>query len=1445
MNYRAFVLYLFMLWFTSFAGAQPKCHIQHYGLPDGLPQRSVMDILQDRMGQMWFATWGGLCKFDGYDFSNYKTKPGDAIFMGNNRVDRVKEDTYGTIWTLTNYTKEVYRFDPRKEKYVASFHIEGKTFQAADIQVMPSGRVWLTSNTMGAICVPDTANQYVAFTQENGALKSNRVHTVCEDKQGHAWILTDNGMVRIKNVEDAKPEFFFSSDQNNTNVCAFYTAFETTAEIWFGANNGHVICFDKATERFADFDTGVHSEIVSIKNLSDSWLIILTAGDGFFVCDRYRTNPKHFNTTRLKNLPSDQMKSCFIDSNNNVWLETNAPGVARFCLPNNELTYYPWPISSKGDSMAPPPFSILEDQNRRVWVHPRGGGFSYYDPKTDQLVAFFNDPLSPGWKFSHMIHTQYLDNRGNIWISTRTGGVEKITFDDETFKVSDFDDQTPDMNFEVRAIFEDPDKNIWLGSKNGHIAVYDPKKKFKGYLSAGGSISKTAPPLKVMAYTIMKDSEHNIWIGTKGNGVFVLKPATAASGSYSITNHIHHRANNYSISHNSVYAIHEDNNGRVWIGTLGGGLNLYDKANNRFIHAKNRLSAYPIKIGHQVRGINSSDGMLYVATSLGLIALSTTNMDDFAFDYKIYTKTNGEENGLMANDIYNVYIAQSQEVYIATQGGGLSVVKARNDRGFPTKFGTLDTSNKLTSDVILSVIEDKNNHLWIVSESSLSAYTPSTGEVEQFNRVARLLDTKFFSEALPLLTTNGEIILGCTQGTLSFVPETMKKDNYTPPLLFSHFKVSGEDFISSGELNCAEKINLSHNENSFTIEYVALDFADPQSIRYAYKLEGLEHEWVHSQKQRQVNYTNLLPGEYTFRVKSTNSNGVWTNNERAMHIIITPSFGQTGWAWALYIILSVGIVFVVLRSLFIFYRMRDRVRMEQEQTEMRTRFFTDISHEIRTPLTLIVSPIENMIEKNQVLPDARPQLQMVLKNAHRMLNMVNRILDFRKIQEQKLRVSAIELGTFVEELCCHAFTFTKQKGHRMMVDNRIGSDKVWVDPEGIEKLVYNLVSNAMKYSANEGKIEVSIYKKEEMYALQVKDEGQGMSKEVQSKLFARFASFNTDKSKPGTGIGLSIVKEIADKHRANIVVESAVCKGSTFTILFRSGLAHFANDENIEIVDVWKEEDISKTETPMPNASKEPTTILVVEDDTDLRHFIRSVLASHYKVYEASNGQEGYEAAVDYMPDFILSDIMMPRMNGIELLQALRQNNATCHIPFILLTAKTGIENELEGIMAGANDYIAKPFNVKLLKAKIENILKQRALLAARFTTDADKTALPVADGTHPHITAYDEAFLKRVTDIIHANIDNTELVIEDLANGVNMSRKVFYNKMKSLTGLAPVEFLREIRIKKAAQLIRTQPYMIKEVAYMVGFSDHRHFSQSFKHIYGVIPSEYRKQHAP
>lgn len=1442
---------LFYIFFSVQSFGQPKAHINHYNLVEGLPQRSIMDIMQDKKGFIWLASRDGLCKFDGYNFTGYKTSVNDSIIMGNNRILSIKEDTYGYIW-VQSYSREIFRFDPKLEKYTATFRMDDKHFLASKILPMPSGKVWLISETTGAICVRDSLNASDLFSIKERNLPSNNVRAVFEDSEKHSWILTDNGLVKVTSDNKSKDcETFFNKKRDIDKEIHFFSAIETDSEIWFGTNNGEIRCYNKKDKSFSILELGIGSDIISIQKVYETLFVILTSKDGFFICDKNKTNLKKYDRSNLSELPTNEMLSCFIDSNNNIWFETNSKGVAKFNLLDKKMKYYE-PNDYGNNVILFPSFFIIEDKMGHIWVHPHGG-FSYYDEKMDKLRPFYNKPRTPEWKFSDILHHAFLDKQGNLWLSARSGGLEKIVFDNSLFKLNEFySNKISVTGFEVRSILEDSNGNIWLGNMEGLISIYDSEREFKGLLCSNGTISKSGNPLKIMAYCILQDTNGNIWIGTKGDGVFLLRPKDNSRTSFTIEQYKHNSNNRFSLSNDIVYSIHEDEQGQMWIGTYGSGINLFDQQNKRFFNKNNNFNNYPSDIGSQVRTIQSSNDKVYIGTTLGLIVLSFNKRENNISGYKTYSKNYKMTDGIRANDIHNILVTKQNDIYIATFGGGMSKVTSWDNDGFPSKFRTYDTKDGLHSDIVLSITEDNKNYLWVNSEGSLSRFNPKEESFEQFNDVSRAMSNQYFMETVPLLTSDNKLIYGCAHGTLSFSPDNIIQNTYTPYLALTKFKVSNNDYPMKTQIDDIREITLNHKENIFSIEFTALDYTNPHGISYTYKLEGFDQDWIRNQNQRIANYTNIPPGEYIFKVKSTNSNGTWVDNERNLRITITPSFWQTKWAYFMYIISFITLLYIILRIIFIFYRMKDKVLLEQEQTEMKTRFFTDISHEIRTPLTMIVSPIENILDNKNTNSEIRSQLQLVLRNTNRMLNMVNQILDFRKIQKKKLQIREVAIGEYIENLCDTSFKLAENSKICIKVNNNIGADKIWADPDSIEKLIFNLVSNSIKHIISNGIIEINIFGKDKIVAVQVVDEGDGMTKEVLNKLFTRFASYSKDKSKPSTGIGLSIVKEIVDKHHAKITVESELGKGSCFTVLFQKGLEHFSKDDNIEIIKPESAAEYIDVQSHVVHNSDDilyhignnnKLSILVVEDDRELRSFIKSVLSDHYNVYEAQDGKEGYDKAMQYMPDFILSDVMMPVMSGMELLQKIRSNRNTSHIPFILLTAKTNIEDQLGGIKSGANDYITKPFSVKLLIAKIDNIIKQRKIFADYIGSYSTESEVKIDEIiTQKILTEQDEEFLRSLREIIHNNLDNSDFSVDSLANDTNLSRRVFFNKVKSLTGQAPIEFIREIRIKQAAKLLKTQQYRIKEVVYMVGFSDIRYFTQCFKEMFGMTPSQYKNQ---
>lgn len=1448
--------------------SQPKCYFEHFGTEDGLPQHTVMGILQDQKGFMWFSTWNGLCKFDGYTFRTYKIQQGDNYHMRSNRIDFITEDKYGNIWTLP-YDREPHRFDPKTETFMGLRSIpEYKDFSFSTKTIIPtvSGKVWLISDQMGAVCISDSTFKVELFNIDNKRIQSNKVYTVYEDRDGMSWILTNNGLYSVSVEGVVKNIFSDKENHGSFYMQDFYSVEELDEEIWFGSNEGSIWIYTKDTGHLELLKTGSSSGIRHIKNINDSQILIATESDGFYIRNRYSGVMKKYDMSNLPEMRNNEVLSCYVDKSQNIWFEMNDFGVYKFNLYTQQMKHFLMKTESAIMNVFPPNYFIFEDKQNRLWIHPRGGGFAYYDSEKDVLLPFYNEPNSPSWKFSNMMHAAFSDRQGNLWLSTRSHGLEKAIFNNDVF-LSDIVDPNihSTINNDIRALLEDHNQNLWVSTKGGKVWLYDKSHRQMGFVRNDGVIGG-GEPLAGIAYCMMEDSEHNIWLGTKGEGVYRLIPQEK-SNIYRIEHYKNSVDDLYSLSDNSVYSIHQDNENRIWIGTYGGGLNLFDEKAKHFINHKNELKSYPIQFGSQIRIISSDKyGNVCVGTTLGLIMFSSGFDSTGAISYKSYIMKADDKKSISGNDIYDICTTRKGETYIATFGGGLNKISEVDENGMPVSFVSYTTKNGLPSDVILTLVEDKNGKLWLATEGNLTKFDPISVSFETYSEVNRQMEGQNFSEGSRVATKDGTVYFGYSKGYISINPDKVFENTFKPYIALTKLQITNKD-VSVGQdsplkenLDDIKKIKLNHKQNIVSIEFAALDFVESKRILYTYKLDGFDQDWIMAGKQRVANYTNLSPGEYTFRVRSTNSDGIWMDNEHTLLIEISPSFWQTSWAYILYVVLIITVLFAILRTLFMFYRLRDKVRLEQEETEMKTRFFTDISHEIRTPLTMIVSPVENILDDKETPDEVKSQLQLVLKNANRMLRMVNQILDFRKIQKQKLNIQETLIGEYVEEICNNFSKTAEAQGINLKITNRIGDAKIWIDRDSVEKLVFNLLSNAIKYTPQGKAIEVSLFesRKDNAIALQIRDEGRGMSKDVLNKLFIRFASFNKDKSKPSTGIGLSIVKEVADKHHAKILVDSEIEEGSSFTVLFPLGLNHFKEDSGITFLQPeltsLKDDEIPEVKSAdIENSVSEDVTdnqkitILITEDDNDLRKFIVSILSPYYNVLEAENGKEGYETASEKLPDFIISDIMMPEMDGVEFLKKVRDNKDSSHIPFILLTAKSDMETKVSGLDYGADDYITKPFSVKYLRARIDNIIRQRKHLYDVYTGMKPDVSLSAANekeqSAEPMVHQYmprDEEFLRKIKEEVEKNIDNGDFLIDDLAAALAMSRTVFFKKLKSLTGLSPIEFVRDIKIKHAAMLLKTQEYTVKEVSYMIGISDTKYFTQCFKKVYGMTPSEYK-----
>ena len=1088
-----------------------------------------------------------------------------------------------------------------------------------------------------------------------------------------------------------------------------------------------------------------------------------------------------------------------------------------------------------------------------------------------------------------------------MWLCTHSKGLEKVTFRNVPFSMlTPVPHEYESLSNEVRSVCEDKQGNLWVGLKDGMIRLYDSNRKFIGHLTGNGTISMTGTPMEGTAYFIMQDSKGIIWIATKGNGLVRAEQISPTSMSYKLTRYQHDSNDMYSLSDNNVYCVYEDHHGRIWAATFAGGINYISQGEHGetvFINHRNNLKGYPIDVCYKARFITSdNNGRLWVGTTTGAVAFDENFKKPEDIQFHHFSRVPNDTKSLSNNDVHWIIATQQKELYLATFGGGLNKLISISENGHG-EFKSYSVLDGLSSDVLLSIREDHKQNLWISTENGICKFVPSGERFENYDERSISFRVRF-SEAASTLTSGGDMLFGTSNGLFMFTPDSIRKSSYVPPVVFSKLMVANEDVIPGEksilkvDLDDTQELVLSHDENIFSVQYAALDYTNPQNIQYAYILDGFEKQWTFADRQRSVTYTNLPKGDYIFRVRSTNSDGVWVDNERILNITILPSFWETPLAYVLYVCFVLLIIFVAVYILFTIYRLKHEVSVEQQISDIKLRFFTNISHELRTPLTLIAGPVEQVLKNDKLPADAREQLVVVERNTNRMLRLVNQILDFRKIQNKKMKMQVQQLNVvaFVRKIMDNFESVAEEHNIDFLFQTEKEALNLWVDADKFEKIVFNLLSNAFKYTPNGKMITVFIREDEGTVSVGVQDQGIGIAENKRKSLFVRFENL-VDKNifnQASSGIGLSLVKELVEMHKATISVDSRLGEGSCFKVDFLKGKEHYNSsvefilEDSVAPLSMERIVDIAnsslQTEAAIADApdlevsavkeeaeeSSSKELMLLVEDNQELRSFLRSIFASTYRVVEASDGMEGWSKALKYLPDIIISDVMMPEKDGIEMTRELRADMTTSHIPIILLTAKTTIESKLEGLEYGADDYITKPFSATYLQARVENLLMQRKKLQNFYRdslTHVTVSETPVAQGetlaghasaepvssaaeepAMPEMSPNDRKFMDKLVDLMEQNMDNGELVVDDLVRELAVSRSVFFKKLKTLTGLAPIEFIKEMRIKRAAQLIETGEFNMTQISYMVGINDPRYFSKCFKAQVGMTPTEYREK---
>ncbi|MBN2519446.1 MAG: response regulator, partial [Bacteroidales bacterium] len=1183
---------------------------------------------------------------------------------------------------------------------------------------------------------------------------------------------------------------------------------------------------------------------------------------------------KHFyhEQGNPESLSNNHIICLIIDREGNLWIGTKDGSINKLIKKDNSFLFKRYNINTEEGSLSNNSIlSLCTDKKNNLWIGTENGGLYQMNIITNNLKVF---RVKEGYLFSlnsNSIWSLYNDYEGRLWIGTYNKGINVI--DNEFNKFESYQKNTFDKNSlpdnDVKGFTEDKNGNIWIAMDGGGICRFDPNShQFDRFIT-------NSDQYKILAnnaiQNILYDSNNDLWVGTWGGGIdrFDMNGM---------------KIKNYKVEcedgggNNNVFEMYEDLEGNIWVGTAGSGLYKYSAIDDIFnlIICENQ-SGILSKDTYVTAILEDSERCFWVGTLYGMVILKRTSNQK----YTCINLSQGDYPSLSSNMINVIFEDSKKRLWFGTGDNGLNLFNRQD-----STFTVFQNKDGLPSNSIRGILEDDDGFLWIMTNKGLSKFNYDSLSFRNYTCEDGLNSNEFYRRSC-LGAKNGEFYLGGENGFNVFYPKNITNNKFIPPVYLSNLKINNiqaeigaKDSPLKKHIGETTEITLNHKQSSFTIEFVALNYTRPAKNQFSYKLEGFDPDpdnyrdgWNYVGTRRLATYTNIKPGKYVFMVKGSNNDGVWNNHPTKLKITIKPPVWRSWWAIIIYIILLSVLTIISFKIWNERIKIKNQLKLEQlarekehELNELNIKFFTNIAHEFRTPLSLIIAPLESLI--NSTRDNIKEKLMVIYRNAERLLQLTNNLMDIRKLEDgnTKLKVKNRDLLSFIKDVS--SFFYMNSKSHNIdfKIESAENSIPGWFDPEKLETILLNLLSNAFKFTSDNGKITVTanvfsaseIEKKYDKHIektntdskyieIKVSDNGTGILPEELPYIFDKFyqAKSSGIKKKSGTGIGLTLTKSLINMHHGNIWVESIPEKETCFVFILPIDPNAYREDEfESKSKDVLKSEiinnpdqtpalQVNMEELPEIESNKEKPEILIVEDNDELRIFIANELGKKYKVAQAENGMTGIDIALSEIPDLIVSDVLMPECSGIDLCKTIKSDVRTSHIPVILLTAKTTINEQIEGIETGADAYITKPFNVQLLLAKIKQLIQSRRKLYAHFSQDVYIMPNKMTEN------GMDQLFIQKAIDYIILNISDKELNVEGLADAMNMSRSNVYRKIKALTGNTIIEFIRIIRLKQAIKLMETKKYTLAEIAYQTGFTSPAYFTKSFKDQYGKPPSEY------
>ncbi len=1327
-----FCLFTSLILSFSIIYSQPnKLSFVNFTIENGLSNNLVHSIYQDKKGWMWFGTYQGLNRFDGYKFTIFDHLPSDSTSIGGSLIRAMFEDKDGGLWIGTE-KKGIYRFNRDKDDFKifsgskGTFNLREQTYYA--IQQDREGYLWL--GTEHGLCKVDLNGKILKLYQHRdddpNSIINSTVKVIQIDRTGKLWIGTMAGLDIVDPQSDKIIHLGSSIEKLKDEICTIF--FNTDSKIWIGTYKYGIIIVDPLTLKY---------EHLIIDPLNERSL-----------------------TVRV----------------------------------------------------------IARDRDN-YWIGTRGGLY-IYSKETNHFSYFKHDGRESESLIHNSVSDIYKDAKGDFWIATR-GGISYVVKEKQVFQC--YRELPNDNHYlnngEIYAFWMDPQGKLWIGTESGGVNVFDRSRGVFSYIKhekSANSLSNNC------VKALMDDHKGNLWVGTFMGGVDIIN---LKSGH--ISHYQNQPANNHSLSSNKVWSFYSDSQNNIWVGTELG-LDKYEPKTGTFIHYKNVIWDQPV-----IWIKEDSNHDLWVSSNDELVIYNTATQKMKRF---------AEKTRMMLED-------NSGRFWITTLDKGLALFD--KNKGIIKNY---DQSKGIANDQTYCILEDNNGYFWISTINGLSRFDAQKETFKNFDKRDGLENNQFRYGAC-YKSPKGELIFGGITGFDIFNPEDIRDNEYEPPIVLTDFRIfnkhvpigNAKNAIIQKSISETRNIVLPFDQNVITIEFAALNYAKSAKNKYVYKLEGFEKDWSDIGYQRTATYTNLNPGEYTFLVRASNSDNVWNKNNLELKITFLPPYWKTWWFKLLFFSAIMAILYLLFRFMLNRNHLQHELVYERERTKklheldmMKVRFFTNVSHEIRTPLTLITAPLEKMLQSEMSVKEMHSYHSIMNRNAQQLLRLINQLLDFRKSEtgNLKLELSRGDLVFYLKDLVSSFSPLALEKNIKLEFNSSVQEIFTFFDADKLEKIINNLLSNSFKFTPDGGFVSVNLSMEteresqvEKLIKIVVKDSGVGIPESNMNKIFNRFFQAENAKNQTGTGIGLALTKELVKLHNGRIFVESIVGKGTVFTVYLPlySGI-----DEEISALRESGEEEEHEIESHIKQDEEITGRILlVVDDNADVRFFIRSNFEPDFKVLEAINGKDGLSAAFRYIPDIIISDVLMPMVDGKEFCKRLKKDERTSHIPVILLTALSAQSSKMEGTIAGADDYITKPFDIILLKTKVENLLMLRNMLREKYSEEM------VLNPKNIIIEDTEQQFLQKVIDTIEKNISNTEFDVDKLSLEVGVSRTQLYRKLTALTDLPVREFIKNIRLKRATQLLAQNKMNILDVSIAVGFKDLSHFRKCFRQEFGISPTRY------